>query len=85
MFTDTLSITQAGKIGIADVAHVVDTHLMIKLGSQQGRVLLYQVNVIIDNSEVVTTQTIHMARSRHIQEIIGCRLGTVIGNNDECH
>ena len=61
MLTHTLAVAQAGEIGLAYIAHIVDTHLVVKLGSQQGRVLLNQVDVIVDDSEVVTTQAINVA------------------------
>ena len=56
-----LAITKTGKVGIADIAHVVDAHLMVKLRPQQGGVLLNKVDVVVDDGEVVAAQAIDMA------------------------
>ena len=85
MLAHALAVAQSGEIGLADVAHVVQSHLMVIFRAQQCGVLLNEVDVIVDNGQVVAAQAIDMARSGHTQEVIGRGLGAVISHGDKGH
>ena len=85
MLAHALAIAQPGEIGLTDVAHVVQSHLVVILRSQQCGILLNEIDVIVDDGQVVTTQAIDMTRSGHTQEVVGRSFGAVIGHGDKSH
>ena len=46
---DALPVARPHEIGAANVVHIVQSHLVVKLLSQQCRVLLHKVDVIVNN------------------------------------
>ena len=89
MFSHALAISCPHEISTANVSHVVKPHLVVKFISQQCRVLLHKVNIVINNGEIVPTQGIDMCRDWHIKELIGCgailRCGYNSCNYRHCH
>ena len=61
MVVDAHAVAGAHKIAIANIAHIVERNLLLHFRTQQRRVLLREVHIVVDERDVVPAKTINMA------------------------
>ena len=68
-FAGGLGKGSSGQIDAAHVFHVVEPQLQVRLGTQQSRVLVNQVDVLVDYRYVGTPQCIGVGRGGNVEKV----------------
>ena len=71
MLSSLLCKTRRHKVAAPEIAHIADTGLHIHLRAKQSRILLIEINIVIDNADIDTAKRICVRRRWDVEIIVG--------------
>ena len=71
VLAESLPIARTHKICRAYVVHVAQAHLLVKLRSEQRRVLVHKIYVVVNDGYVVPSKPINPCRRTDVEKLIG--------------